>query len=374
MAAWIADHPDVSASLVHDIVKYRDQVCITKDMNVTAVQEQLSINQARMEVANIEHQYQGFHLSECICNLPKTEVTLGRYKAYIMEGDDPRQVMLGYDTDCCQHYDGAGESAMMYGLINPDAGFFVIEDTKTGRILAQAETWQDTDGRRLVFDNIEFADDRQVSQFAPVLSRWCTASPYPDILMGNGYNKLTDDRIRTTEGIEPPMKDAYYTILEQEEDYNYDEPDPYTDADNSCSLLKKDGCVEPYFMEEEQKYLQSLPKLTLTKENIGTFIDPASGGPVRLSGDVTIPDIMMDSNDTLHVVTGLNGTFTDNKDITSVFIPDTVTSCTEDTFAGCDQLQEVEMTDDLQAAMEHEAEIVLSSTEDLDLDDELEDR
>ena len=29
---------------------------------------------------------------------------------------------------------------MMYGLMNPNAGFFVIEDKETGKILAQAET------------------------------------------------------------------------------------------------------------------------------------------------------------------------------------------------------------------------------------------
>ena len=62
--------------------------------------------------------------------------------AYIMDGQDPRQVMLGYDTNCCQHLNGAGETAMMYGLANPDAGFFVIEDKETGKILAQAETWE----------------------------------------------------------------------------------------------------------------------------------------------------------------------------------------------------------------------------------------
>lgn len=71
-----------------------------------------------------------------------TEVELGRYRAYIMDGQDPRQVMLGYDTNCCQHLNGAGETAMMYGLANPDAGFFVIEDKETGKILAQAETWE----------------------------------------------------------------------------------------------------------------------------------------------------------------------------------------------------------------------------------------
>lgn len=62
---------------------------------------------------------------------------------------------------------------MIYGLANPDAGFFVIEDKTSGKILAQAEAWQTADGGKLVFDNIEFADDRQIDQFAPVLAKWC---------------------------------------------------------------------------------------------------------------------------------------------------------------------------------------------------------
>lgn len=46
----------------------------------------------------------------------------------------------------------------------------MIEDKTSGKILAQAETWQAVDSQMLVFDNIEFADDRQISQFAPVLA------------------------------------------------------------------------------------------------------------------------------------------------------------------------------------------------------------
>ena len=83
-------------------------------------------------------------ISDCICNIPKNTVELGHYRAEMMDGDDPRQVILGYETSCCKHYGDAGETAMLYGLINPNAGFFVIEDKATGKILAQAETWEDT--------------------------------------------------------------------------------------------------------------------------------------------------------------------------------------------------------------------------------------
>lgn len=99
-------------------------------------------DKAKAEIDRIEKKYSRFKFDTIRCDLPKTEVELGQYKAYIMDAGDPRQVMLGYDTDCSQHLDGVGETAMMYGLAQPYAGFFVIEDKETGKIMAQAEVWE----------------------------------------------------------------------------------------------------------------------------------------------------------------------------------------------------------------------------------------
>ena len=304
LSKWVASHPDVSQDLVKDIVKYRNSITIDASDNVDAVRAQISRGRAVLEINEIENTYPDFKFADCKCNLPKTEVELGDYKAYIMDEKDLRQVMIGYDTDCCQHLGGEGETAMMYGLVNPDAGFFVIEDKTSGKILAQAESWQTADGEKLVFDNIEFADDRKVNQFAPVLAKWCEKSPYPDILMGNGYNEMINDSIHQFEGMTPPLTgdllatldsenivsslentygekypspcDLYEAIATGEVDISeeilLEDIIPYTDADKSCSALKCAGAVEPYFQEAYDNYVQEHGALP----EIGSFFSEPS--------------------------------------------------------------------------------------------------
>ena len=408
-AKWIAAHPDTSKDIIDNIFKYKDYIDIAPEMTVPAIKTQFSKCEAQLETKRIEREYGGFEFEDCVCNLQKTEVELGKYKAYVMDGQDPRQVMLGYDTNCCQHLGGAGETAMMYGLVNPNAGFWVIEDRESGKILAQAECWetqaeptalnlnQSKDltqklydagilGRpvystsepdlskidnskdlaaylcsfgmnekkvsdinaalsqmdpfvilvkdnyqfvkkdvniRLVFDNIEFADDRQIDQFAPIIAKWCEASPYQNILMGNGYNQMVNSEIRRTDGVEPPVcdevlgivvsdamthdelldyicddvyvselnediKDSYLNELVERAseygiqmdksdfeddttlcevrsrvsntldfDYRPDDNEIYTDADESCSLLKVNGQVEPYFVKAYEPFKEA---------------------------------------------------------------------------------------------------------------------
>lgn len=414
-AKWIVQHPEASYDNVSEIFSNAEFLKITPDMTVDQIKSKISLEKAKMEIVKIEREYKNrdFHFSDCVCNLPKTEVNLGRYKAYIMDGQDPRQVRIGYDTNCCQHLNGAGESAMMYGLVNPDAGFWVIEDKLSGKIMAQAEIWQckessitqpgkevsfksrnliklletfveteyaddvaneigydiwtnekgdicygadedspiytegatisiknpeillydigenieyrekfnyfaknsakdgkymqlDANGNvtemesrksindMLVFDNIEFSDDRDIAQFAPIIAKWCDATPYNTVLMGDGYNALKSNKIHHVSGMEPPVtakileaiddpdnheydfksdglarigipdKDALYAaiakndrsvfdVLELErEDYM-----PYTDANKSCSILKDHGLVEPYFRMALDEYIKS---------------------------------------------------------------------------------------------------------------------
>ena len=70
--------------------------------------------------------------------------------------------------------------------------------------------------------------------------------------MGNGYNKMTNQDIRKVKGIDPPMTKELYDL--------FDGDDPYTDADKSCSVLKANGKVEPYFAEAYDSYMKDHPK------------------------------------------------------------------------------------------------------------------
>ena len=409
-AQWIINHPDANVRTVEDLVKAYTNISITKDTPTRVLMDKIEKSKSAFEIINIENKYDKFRFADVKCNLDRNEVDLGKYKAYIMDAKDPQQVMLGYLTNCCQHLGGAGETAMMYGLINPDAGFLVIEDKETGKIMAQAEVWEtdnfkmenvtsnerianmldtavsngyikleditkcfteenyvegvgtvysdnlddvnslvvkdghitsvdaynsdllryighpDDDLRNgfdkyckdygikiditpygeivenrggnyqsiLVLDNIEFADDRQIDQFAPILAKWCEKSDYDNIIMGNGYNEMQSNDLRQIGGVEMPLDEDIITTVADEqlignimmgdcmkinedgemltdlygspsdffealsnrdsgaleiiEYWGFERTDiePYTDANRSCSLLKVDGKIEPY--------------------------------------------------------------------------------------------------------------------------------
>ncbi len=66
---------------------------------------------------------------------------------------DPRGMFLGKHTDCCQTPGDAGAGPALYGQIEPNSGFFVVENAK-GQIVAQSWVWED-DNKNIVFDNIE---------------------------------------------------------------------------------------------------------------------------------------------------------------------------------------------------------------------------
>ena len=115
------------------------------------------------------------------------EVVDGDMKMYMLPATDYRNFTVGYDTHCCQHYNGAGETCVYKLTSDPYAGVVVIE--RKGKILAQGFVWTDESNNTLVFDNVEFADDRLVQQFEPLFSAWSQAMPYDNIHVGTGYNE-----------------------------------------------------------------------------------------------------------------------------------------------------------------------------------------
>ena len=67
---------------------------------------------------------------------------------------DPRGLLLGEFTDCCQHLAGEGKECARHGFTSKNAGFYVIEEQKTGAIVAQSWAWRGKGGE-LVFDSLE---------------------------------------------------------------------------------------------------------------------------------------------------------------------------------------------------------------------------
>lgn len=111
----------------------------------------------------------------------------GKMKMYMLQADDYRNFTIGIDTHCCQCYGNAGETCVYKYTTDPFAGAVVIE--RNGEILAQGFVWTDETKDTLVFDNVEFANDRNVSQFSDLFAAWCRAMPYSNIHVGTGYNQ-----------------------------------------------------------------------------------------------------------------------------------------------------------------------------------------
>lgn len=231
--SWLIKHKKTNVSTLIDVCKYYDFIKerINEDSTLKEVLSILQENKAFEECNKIKRYYTAFNITEVACDIEKTDVTYKNQKAFILDANDPRQVMLGYDTHCCQHLGGAGESAMMYGLLAKNAGFWAIE--KKGKIIAQAEIWTGVIDKKeevLVFDNIELSDDRDFELIREVLEKWLESSPYKNIVMGTGYNVLTYGYKEVKEDIIQPYCEELYG-------------QPYTDTD-TCVWLKKGGEVQ----------------------------------------------------------------------------------------------------------------------------------
>ncbi len=280
-AAWMANHPDTNISLMREIYEERKNLDINPDMTVEAVQTKLSYKDSISMVKKVEKAYKdcGFKLRNCECLLKDKPTEYERYRGRILEGTDPLQVSLGELTNCCQALGDAGESAMMYGLTNSHAGFWVLENKNTGKIYAQAEAWE-WDEDTLVLDNIEFANDAEIGQYKEAIGEYILNSPYKNILMGCGYNGLSSEargQLRRAPDVTPHVTPYDVYVLSYEDDaevqpgkdedvvleiksvekakklldegvvtyYDY----LYSDVDDNKGIvwLKENGIVEPYF-------------------------------------------------------------------------------------------------------------------------------
>lgn len=224
--AWVLRHRNTAAETLCSIIKVN--AIDSASMSLAEAIKRVEKLRSEREMEALERKY-GFEFKnqkfpeEC-------SVTDNGSKAFVMQAGDTRMATVGYDTYCCQHLDGAGESAMMYGLLADNAGFWAIE--KQHRIIAQAEIWEGTLDKKpvLCFDNIELADDRDFSYIKEVLRCWLKASKHSDIVMGTGCNVLTYG-----------YQDAN-GVLNQP--YCWQVPSPYTDARTGQIVwLKKGGVV-----------------------------------------------------------------------------------------------------------------------------------
>lgn len=297
-ADWILKHPNTHYSIIKDICDYAQYIQIERDTNIEAVKAKISKAKSIGEVDRIENEYRnvGFKFDECKFELKFCDASYGKYDMSILRPGDTRMVSLGYDTSCCQHLGGAGESAMMFGLCHPHAGFWALTDYDTGKVLAQAEVWEASPDH-LVFDNIEFADDKDISKYRAAISEWCRKSDYGYISVGARYNKMDFDGMPRLTIPEMPnlpcnTKEDYetlYMVNGNDLHFGFDHHFPLFREEDGLIIEKEDfysyakemmerNIINEYELATDVVYSDAMDKCYWLKNEKADFvIEPESG-------------------------------------------------------------------------------------------------
>ena len=276
---FIHSHPDTRTEDLQYAADHAEEIPMRANTTLTQIRQHRTYTENLAEVAKIETQYgkviPRFRLSDYPCNIAPVSIAYDGMTARVLNLSDSKDIALaarlGELTNCCQRLDAAGETAMMHGFLNPDAGFWVIED-KDGTVKAQAEIWKTNNGN-LVFDNIEFANtDKEhltgrADRLRGVIAAWAIESEYANIIMGCGYNELVTGSMEqapipelrlTSEEVFALQKgnDADVSFRNTEDAYRYMQTEQYrpkdfvyTDAGKRCVYIKKDGAVSEYLMK-----------------------------------------------------------------------------------------------------------------------------
>lgn len=218
-AKWVSTHFSTDREVIDSLLENPTMFRISSNSSVEKVRVQMSGQDALSEIKKIEKHYKKpkFKFKECRCELKMSKAQTDKYVAYILKPDDPRQVMLGHETNCCQVYGDAGETAMLHGLLNPRAGFWGVFDAETEKLRCQAEIWE-YDEDTLVFDNIEFANDTELSRYKEIIGEWLVSSPYKNICMGLGYNAMSESSFHRAPDFTPPVTAREIYVMSYEED------------------------------------------------------------------------------------------------------------------------------------------------------------
>ena len=276
---FILSHQDTGIEDLQYAVVYANEIPMRAGTTLAQVRQHRAYTENLAEVAKIERKYgkavPGFRLSDCPCSIDPISMTYDGMTARVLDLSDNRDVALaaglGELTNCCQGLGKAGETAMMHGFLNPDAGFWVIEDGN-GNIKAQAEIWEANPGT-LVFDNMEFANtdsgstSERVERFKGVIAVWAAESGYRNIVMGCGYNELGTETMEEAPIPELRLTPEEVFVLREENNagVSFENTDEvrrymqtgkyrpgdfvYTDADKRCVYIKKNGTVSDYLAQ-----------------------------------------------------------------------------------------------------------------------------
>ena len=276
---FILSHAGTKTEDLRYAVDHAEEIPMEAGTTLAQIRRHRAYTESLAEVAKIETKYgktvPGFKLTDYPCSIEPTGITYHGLTARVLDLSDKKDIalaaMLGELTNCCQCLESAGETAMMHGFLNPDAGFWVIEN-QDGKVKAQAEIWE-KDRYTLVLDNIEFADTddghraEKINQFRGVIAVWAMESGYQNIIMGCGYNELESDDMEQAPvpGLSLTVEEVFTLQEDNDADVSFEDIDEayrymqsegydpydfvYTDADERCVYIKKDGTVSDYLMQ-----------------------------------------------------------------------------------------------------------------------------
>lgn len=186
---WIVAHAgNTKNEVIHEVVNFWEEKDFPKTASLYIQKNYFSIQRKEKEWLRCAKKYPTAFQSPFCCNLSKASVSVQNERAYILEPNDKKQVILGQLSVCCQRLNGSAEASMMEGLINPDSGFLVFE--REEKLLAQSWIWLTEDKTTLVLDNIELADERTPYDILDLIKLWIKKSSYQNIQMGIGYNNV----------------------------------------------------------------------------------------------------------------------------------------------------------------------------------------
>lgn len=185
---WFSQHRNESLSDLNELLLSYGANAISWNIDMTAREliEYLKTRRGREDCAKYEESYHyRFSDNEVAIKGKGIVVRDGAFKMYFLAKDDYRNFTVGYDTNCCQHWYGAGENCVYEYTTDPFAACVVIE--RAGKILAQAFVFTDEINDTFVFDNIEFANGHDVADYANIIATFVKALPYKNVHMGTGY-------------------------------------------------------------------------------------------------------------------------------------------------------------------------------------------
>lgn len=186
---WYQANKDVSISNLVELLQTENKISkFTAGKTAKELVTEVLLGRAIRDCRAMEEKY-GYRFEDNEIAIRGRHVVAkeGKLKMYMLPADDYRNFTVGHDTHCCQVYGNAGESCVWKYTTDPFAACVVIE--REGKILAQGFVWTDEAQDTLVFDNVEFADDRKVSQFTSIFAAWAKEMPYKNIHVGTGYNQ-----------------------------------------------------------------------------------------------------------------------------------------------------------------------------------------